>query len=134
MPEPDDDGKHADVPPGMEKRAARVAARKAELAKVAPLLLSMPWRSIRAGYARIRNMEDFIRFYEMYAPLLAEGMEELTKARDSGIYESFDLDASAGRLVVSATDGHGRTRVLLEIRKDYWEGELPPAPRLLPPL
>lgn len=134
MPEPDDDGKHADAPPGMEKRAARVAARKAELARVAPLLLSLPWRRIRAGYARIGKMEDFIRFYEMYAPLLAEGMKELVKARDSGIYESFDLDASAGGLVVSATDRQGRTRVLLEIRKDYWEGELPPAPRLLPPL
>ena len=134
MPESNNHGKHAAVPPGMEQRAARVAARKAELAKVAPVLLSLPWRRIRAGYARIRNMEDFIRFYEMYAPLLAEVMEELVKARDSGIYESFDLYASAGGLVVSATDRQGKTMVLLEIKKDYWEGEYSPTPRLLPPL
>ncbi|MBN2025198.1 MAG: hypothetical protein JW854_00345 [Actinobacteria bacterium] len=134
MHEPNDRGKPAAAPPDMERRAARVAARKAELAQVAPVLLSLPWRRIRAGYARIRNMEDFIRFYEMYAPLLAEVMEELVKARESGIYESFDLDASAGGLVVSATDRQGKTRALLEIRKDYWEGEHPPVPRPLPPL
>jgi len=118
----------------MEQRAARVAARKAGLAKVAPLLLSLPWRRIRAGYARIGDMKDFIRFYEMYASLLAEGMEELVKARDAEIYESFDLFASAGGVVIMATDRQGKTRVLLEIRKDYWEGEHPPVPRFLPPL
>ena len=134
MPEPDDHGSRAATPPGMEQRAARVAARKAELAQVAPVLLSLPWRRIRAGYARIGNMEDFIRFYEMYAPLLAEVMDELVRARDSGIYESFDLDASARGLEVSATDRQGKTRVLLAVRKDYWEGEHPPVPRLLPPL
>lgn len=134
MSEPDNHRERDTVPPGMEQRAARVAARKAGLAKVAPLLLSLPWRRIRAGYARIGDMKDFIRFYEMYASLLAEGMEELVKARDAEIYESFDLFASAGGVVIMATDRQGKTRVLLEIRKDYWEGEHPPVPRFLPPL
>ncbi|RJP29898.1 MAG: hypothetical protein C4536_11145 [Actinobacteria bacterium] len=131
---PDDSrGGHA-VPPGLERKAARIAARRAELARVAPLLLSLPWRSIRAGYARIKDIDGFVRFYEMYAPLLAECIEELEEARDSGEYVSFDLHASAGGLVVTATDRQGESKVLCEIRKDYWEGEYSPGGAFFTPL
>lgn len=122
------------APPGGERKAARAAARKAELSRIAPVLVTIPWRNIRAGYARVRDIADFIRFYEMYAPLLAEGEELLVKARDSGHYEYFDLRATAGGVTVAGIDRHGNAKVLLEIRKDYWEGEYPPGPGLLTPL
>lgn len=120
--------------PGMDRKAARAAARKAELSRIAPVLVTIPWRNIRAGYSRIRDITDFIRFYEMYAPLLVEGEEILLKARDSGQFEYFDLRATAGGVVVSGIDRQGNAKVLFEIRKDYWEGEYPPRPPLFTPL
>jgi DNA repair photolyase len=122
------------APPPQERKAAKAAARKEELANVAPVLITLPWRNIRAGYARVRDIGDFIRFYEMYAPLLAEAKEMLIKARDTGHYRYFDLYATAGGIVVTAIDKEGYPKVLFEIRKDYWEGEPPPGPPPITPL
>lgn len=117
-----------------ERKAARAVARKKELEGVAPVLITLPWRNIKAGYARVKDMGDFIRFYEMYAPLLAEAKEMLIEARDSGHYRYFDLRATAGGIVVTAVDKQGYPKVLFEIRKDYWEGERPPGPPPITPL
>ena len=120
--------------PAWERRAAKRAARKAELESIAPILMSLPWRRINAGYARVRDIATFIRFYEMYAPLLAEHEDILIKARDSGLYKWFDLRASARSLEVAGIDKDGNRKVLFEIIKDYWEGEQPPAGPFLTPL
>jgi|GEM_PF-3424316 len=120
--------------PDWERRAAKRAARRAELERVAPILMSLPWRRINAGYARVRDIGAFIRFYEMYAPLLAEHEDILIKARDSGLYKWFDLRASARSLEVAGIDEQGNRKVLFEIKKDYWEGEHPPAGPYLTPL
>ena len=128
------EGKTPETPPLRERKAARAAARKEELASVAPVLITMPWRNIRAGYARVRDIGDFIRFYEMYAPLLDEAREMLIEARDSGHYSCFDLRATAGGIVVTAIDRQGYPKVLFEIRKDYWEGGRPLGPPPITPL
>ena len=120
--------------PDLERRARKRAARRAELERIAPLLLSLPWRRINAGYARVRDIATFIRFYEMYAPLLAEQEDILIKARDSGLYRWFDLRASAHSLEVAGIDEKGNRKVLFEIRKDYWEEEKPPAGPAITPL
>jgi len=120
--------------PAWERRAAKRAARRAELERITPVLMSLPWRRINAGYARVRDMATFIRFYEMYAPLLAEYEDILIKARDSGLYRWFDLRASSRGLEVAGIDKQGNRKVLFEIRKDYWEEERPPTGPLLTPL
>lgn len=120
--------------PAWERRAAKRAARRAELQSIAPLLMSLPWRRINAGYTRVRDIATFIRFYEMYAPLLAEHEDILIKARDSGLYKWFDLHASARSLEVAGIDEQGNRKILFEIRKDYWEGEYPPSGPFLTPL
>ena len=120
--------------PDFKRRAAKRAARRAELDRIAPVLMSLPWRRINAGYARVRDIATFIRFYEMYAPLLAEQEDILIKARDSGLYKWFDLHASARGLEVAGIDEEGNRKILFEIRKDYWEGEHPPAGPFLTPL
>lgn len=120
--------------PAWQRRAAKRAARRAELERIAPVLMSLPWRRINAGYARVRDIATFIRFYEMYAPLLAEHEDILIKARDSGLYRWFDLRASARSLEVAGIDEQGNRKVLFEIRKDYWEEEHPPPGPFITPL
>ena len=120
--------------PDLVRRARKRAARQAELERIAPLLLSLPWRRINAGYARVRDIATFIRFYEMYAPLLAEREDILIKARDSGLYKWFDLRASAHSLEVAGLDQKGKRKVLFEIRKDYWEEEQPPRGPAITPM
>jgi hypothetical protein len=107
--------------PAWKRRAAKRAARKAELESIAPLLMSLPWRRINAGYARVRDIDTFIRFYEMYAPLLAEHEDILVKARDSGLYKWFDLRASARSLEVAGIDEKGNRKVLFERPCSSWD-------------
>ena len=124
----------APMSPAGERRAAMAADRRAQHARIAPLLATLPWRRIMAGYARVRDIADFMSFYHMYVPLLAEGEGVLTVARDSGHYTCFDLRASAGGVVVTAIDGEGNAKIIFETRKDYWAGESPAGPPLFTPL
>jgi hypothetical protein len=132
------DGEHKEsgqvLHPTWARRAAKRAARRAELQNIAPILMSLPWRRINAGYTRVRDMATFIKFYEMYAPLLAGYKDILIEARDSGLYKWFDLHASVQSLEVAGIDEDGHRKVLFEIRKDYWEGEHPPAGPFFTPL
>jgi len=97
------------------------AMRKAQAARIAPVLESMPWRKILAGHDRVNDIKSFIRHYGMYVPLLAEHEKALVNARDSGLYESFDLYASVKMIVVEGIDRRGNAKAVVVVGKHYWE-------------
>ncbi|MFW6113423.1 MAG: hypothetical protein ACOC78_00675 [Actinomycetota bacterium] len=132
---PDKNGETKKTRSEREKRkAAMVAARRAQLFNVAPVLVSLPWRRISAGYDRVKDIATFIRNYEMYAPLLAERKDILIEARDSGLYRWFDLHAATDGLEVAGIDDEGNRKVLFRISKHYWEDEYSPTTPTFTPL
>jgi hypothetical protein len=133
MPESEREGNSVATLPAHKRKAAKMAARRAELEGVAPVLTTIPWRNIKAGYTRLRDIGDFIRFYQMYAPLLAGHKDILVRAKDSGKYEFFDLHATAGGIVVNGIDKSGRSEMLFKIKKDYWEDEYSPMTHFFSP-
>ncbi len=102
-------------------KADHRAMRKAQATRIAPVLESIPWRKIMAGHDRVNDIESFIRYYGMYVPLLAEHEKVLVNARDSGLYESFDLYASVKMIVVKGIDRRGNAKAVVIIGKHYWE-------------
>ncbi|MDY6795967.1 MAG: hypothetical protein SWK76_11945 [Actinomycetota bacterium] len=136
MPDKEGDSRETDntLTERERRKRAMVAARRAQLAKIAPVLESLPWRRITAGYDRLKDIETFIKFYEMYAPLLEERKDILIEARDSGRYRWFDLHATADGLEVTGIDELGNRKVLFRIRKHYWDGEYSPTSPTFTPL
>ena len=112
--------------PVNERKVAQVMIREMELEEIAPVLMSMPWRMIRAGLSRVRDIGRFIKHYEMYAPLLAERKDVLIEARDSGRFKSFELRASAKSVEVEGIDLEGNRVVIVVVRKHYWEDVFSP--------
>lgn len=105
-----------------EKRKSDIVVkRRSQQEEIVPVLLTMPWNEIVAGRARIRNIEAFIRYYEMYVPLLALGRDTLIEARDSGIFKGFDLYASADTIVVEGIRPDGVKVTVVVITGNYWE-------------
>ncbi len=102
------------------RKAAHRAMRKAQAERITPVLESMPWRKIMAGHDRV-DIESFIRYYGMYVPLLARHEKTLINARDSGMYQFFDLYASAKMIVVEGIDRQGNAKTVVIIGKHYWE-------------
>lgn len=115
------------------RKAAKEAERRKELKGAAPLLLSLPWRRIRAGRARVRDISTFLKFYRMYASILGRYQHVLIRARDSRRYRYYDLYASAGRIEVAGIDADGDVQTLLVISDRYWEGEYSPAAPVFTP-
>ena len=96
-----------------------LGAHRRDIDKISPLLRSMPWRNVRAGHARLPDIEEFLKYYEMYARLLAAYEEHLQAAMDSGRYRSFDLAASAPMVVIEGVDEDGnRETILMAVRKE----------------
>ncbi len=126
-------GETEDRSPVGERKAAQVLVRKAQLKDIAPVLRSMPWRIIRAGLSRVRDIERFIKYYEMYAPLLAERKDALLKARDSGLFKAFELYASAESVEVEGIDREGNKRVVVVVRTHYWKGTFSPGQIIFTP-
>jgi hypothetical protein len=116
-----------------ERKAARIAARKAELKKIAPLLRSMRWSRIRAGLARVSDIDSFMDRYEMYAPLLLPHRAILLQARDSGLYDSFELYASAEAIVVKGMAGDESAVTILVVKGNYWDNDISDGRQILTP-
>ena len=103
------------------RKSELVLKRRAEHEEITPVLRSMPWIEIVAGRSHIRDIETFIRYFEMYVPLLAQHKAALVNARDSGIYEGFELYASADLIKVTGVTNHGLKKVIVVVTEHYWE-------------
>ena len=104
-----------------KKRCDLVAKRKQQQEEIAPVLRSMRWRKIAAGRSRIENIDTFLKYYEMYTPLLAEKKDALVNARDSGLYQGFELFASAGMVAVLGVSPDGSRTAIAVVTDTYWE-------------
>jgi hypothetical protein len=103
------------------RKAEHVVRRRAQHEEIVPVLRSMNWRRIVAGRSRIKDIDTFIAFYEMYVPLLATHEAALVNARDSGLYEGFGLRASRDRVAVSGMLADGSEVVVAVSAESYWE-------------
>lgn len=104
-------------------RRAKIEKRRRQLEEVRPILLSMPWRGVVAGRSRLSDIEEFLGNFEMYAPLLARHKETLAEARDSGVFELFDLYAAADLITVEGIDEEGNRSTVAIVPGSYWGDE-----------